>query len=108
MQSDLEIKTIYAIVRAGANEDASDRLVKELKPYLDGRDDKGAWRSIGIIRAVAGDCSLLGLGLSKEDSKLLSREADILIHSAANTAFNRPLSILSVNVSKKSTCVILN
>lgn len=45
-----------------------------------------------FIKPIAGDCTLLNLGLSTEDRKELTQNVNIVIHSAATVRFNESLS----------------
>lgn len=46
---------------------------------------------IGKIIVIAGDCSLIGLGISDEDRKLIAENVTLIYHCAATIRFDEKL-----------------
>lgn len=46
---------------------------------------------IGKIIVIAGDCSLIGLGISDEDRKLIAENVTLIYHFAATIRFDEKL-----------------
>jgi len=58
------------------------------------------------VVAVAGDCELPDLGISVEDRKLLVREVQIVIHSAATVRFDERLNV-ALNINTRGTILMV-
>ncbi len=75
---------IYALVRADKNEEAYYRLRGVW------HHDKVLFDSIGeTVIPVCGDFTMPGLGLGKEDQKMIEDTATLVIHVGAETGFTR-------------------
>lgn len=75
---------VYALVRASSEEEAYHRL-REAWYH-----DKALYGSIGEkIIPVCGDFTAGGLGLGKEDSRMLKDTVTLVIHSGAETGFQK-------------------
>ena len=60
------------------------------------------------VRAVTGDCSLPGLGLSEEEKQLLLQNVDIVFHGAATVRFDEKLKVaVAINVNGTRSVVAL-
>ena len=59
------------------------------------------------VSAVAGDCSLPGLGLSEEDRRTLTNNVHIIFHCAATVRFDEVLDV-AVNINVRGTKCILD
>ncbi len=100
-----DLGRLYLLVRPSGSKSAAERFEKDvlgipafnrLRERLgDGFDDHVADK----LRIVAGDVHSESAGLSEEDLAELSREVDVLIHSAASVVFDAPLdAALNSNV----------
>lgn len=92
---DHPVAKLWALVRPTHETDPATRLSERLSRSAAGPigefDDR--------LRAVAGDISHEQLGLSDEDAEEVRREADIIIHSAAETSFIRSMACRRTNIS---------
>ena len=77
---------VEAIVRARDAESASARVNRALE---EAGVDRSAWPS---VRAVAGDVTAPGLGLSRHDLDRLRQEATAVVHCAASVSWSLPLA----------------
>lgn len=59
------------------------------------------------VVAVAGDCSLPGLGLSSEDRQQLVDNVHVMFHCAATVRFDEELDV-AVNINVRGTKCILD
>jgi len=88
------IGKVWALVRVRQDASPEHRLAHRL------RRSGGAPPGADVrIRAVAGDVSLPRLGLSDADYDEVRREADIIIHSAAETSFIRAADCQRTNIA---------
>ncbi|KAK3930853.1 Fatty acyl-CoA reductase wat [Frankliniella fusca] len=86
-----DVACIYLLLRPKRGSGAQDRLDEILKtpvfePLLAARPEAAS-----RLRAVAGDCSMLRLGLSAEDEALLADNVSYVFHAAATVRFDDPL-----------------
>lgn len=100
-----EIRRLYLLVRASGEKGAEERFWRDvlgssafdgLRERL-GRDFEGYARE--RVRVLEGDVHAPSLGLGEEELSELSREVDVVIHSAASVVFDAPLdAALASNV----------
>jgi thioester reductase-like protein len=86
---------VWALVRPVLGADPVARLAERMARSARGPLDWAA----APVRAVAGDLSGEQLDLSEDDGEEIRREADILIHCAAETSFIRALACRRTNIS---------
>ncbi|MDP8951822.1 MAG: SDR family oxidoreductase, partial [Actinomycetota bacterium] len=88
---------LYLIVRPSRTQGAAERFEKDV---LGSTAFKGLRDKLGKgfedcasekVRVLEGDVHSEGLGLGSEDLAELSREVDVVIHSAASVVFDAPL-----------------
>src|ERR687890_1226861 len=92
-----DLGRLYLVVRPSKDKSASDRFGKDMlgsaafrrlrEKLGDGFDDRVATK----VRVLEGDVHAPSLGLGEEDLTELSREVDVVIHSAASVIFDAPL-----------------
>lgn len=86
---------VWALIRAMSDADPARRLAHRL-----GRSgDQPPAHSQTRLRAVAGDVSLNQLGLCSAARDEIRRDADIIIHSAAETSFIRAADCRRTNIA---------
>jgi thioester reductase-like protein len=86
---------VWALVRPGRDASPAQRLTRRLRRSgLEPSDD-----STRGLRAVAGNVSADQLGLGDNDYQEISGQADIIIHSAAETSFIRAADCRRTNIA---------
>ncbi len=90
-----EVGKVWALVRPVLGSDPAVRLAERMARSGDGE----AIAEGRPVRAVAGDLSGEQLDLSEEDAWEIRREADIIIHCAAETSFIRALACRRTNIT---------
>ncbi len=83
---------VWALVRAQREASPGVRLAERLRRSRD-------MTAEAAVRAVSGDVSQGGLGLSPAAHDEITREADIIIHSAAETSFIRAAACRKTNIA---------
>ncbi|XP_033326343.2 putative fatty acyl-CoA reductase CG5065 [Megalopta genalis] len=87
------VKQIYLLVRPKKGKDPRHRLEEMFNsPLFDKvKQERGLAELHEAVTVVNGDVSLLGLGLSAEDKKMLCENINILYHGAATVRFDELL-----------------
>lgn len=83
--------TVWTLVRPKLGEGPSERLRQRLARSGDARRPRR-------VRAIAGDVTLPGWGLSSNDARDVAERADWIIHVAADTAFGSQSDTTRTNV----------
>jgi fatty acyl-CoA reductase len=92
-----EIGRLYLLIRATREKSAASRFEKDVlgsAAFSRLREERGEDFEAYIsekVRVLEGDVHAPSLGLEDEDLSELSREVDIVIHSAASVVFDAPL-----------------
>jgi long-chain acyl-CoA synthetase len=79
-------RTIYALIRGGDDDEASERLRVAARTVLPGADRFGS-----RLVPVRGDVTLPDLGLDEQLRERLAEDVTQVVHSAASVSFNLPL-----------------
>ncbi len=94
-----ELGRLYLIIRSSRDKSATDRFEKDVlqsAAFRKLREAKGEDFEDYVdkkVRILEGDVHAPALGLGEEDLAELSREVDIVIHSAASVVFDAPLDV---------------
>ena len=92
-----DLGRLYLLVRPSGSKSSAERFDKDvlgstafnvLRERLGEEFDERVWRK---LRIVAGDVHAPSAGLGEQDLAELSREVDVVIHSAASVVFDAPL-----------------
>ncbi|MBP9025942.1 MAG: SDR family oxidoreductase [Phycisphaerae bacterium] len=83
---------VWTLIRPSPDADPATRLVQRLRRSGAGEGTLG-------VHAVAGDVRLPHLGLAADDLDEIQRDADIIIHSAAETSFIRAAACRQTNIA---------
>ncbi|XP_026287126.1 fatty acyl-CoA reductase wat isoform X2 [Frankliniella occidentalis] len=86
-----EVECIYLLLRPKRGVSAQDRVEQIVKTPLFGPLLSERPSATAKLRAVAGDCSQLRLGLSADDEALLVDNVSYVFHAAATVRFDDPL-----------------
>jgi len=92
-----ELGRLYLLIRASRDRSAAARFEKDVlgsAAFRKLREERGEDFSgyvAGKVRVLEGDVHAPSLGLGEEDLAELSREVDVVIHSAASVVFDAPL-----------------
>jgi HAD superfamily hydrolase (TIGR01490 family) len=92
-----ELGRLYLLIRASRDKSADSRFEKDVlgsAAFRRLREERGgdfADYVAGKVRVLEGDVHAPSLGLGDEDLAELSREVDVVIHSAASVVFDSPL-----------------
>ncbi|MDQ4106258.1 MAG: SDR family oxidoreductase, partial [Actinomycetota bacterium] len=92
-----ELGCLYLVVRASREKGAAERFEKDVlgsAAFRDLRKSLGGGfeeRVSEKVRVLEGDVHAPALGLAEEELRELSREVDVVIHSAASVVFDAPL-----------------
>ncbi len=92
-----DLGRLYLLVRASGEKNAGDRFEKDVlgsAAFRNLRESRGEGFGdyvAGKVRVLEGDVHAPGLGLGEDDLSELSREVDIVVHSAASVIFDAPL-----------------
>ena len=86
---------VWALVRPTLHADPETRLADRLRRSGPGMPADAR----NSLRAVAGDVGFKRLGLTDTDYKEVTRDADIIIHSAAETSFIRAAACRRTNIA---------
>lgn len=90
-----DVGKVWALVRPILGSDPARRMAERMARSGEGvRIAEG-----GSVRAVAGELSGERFDLSEEDGEEIRREADIIIHCAAETSFIRALACRRTNIA---------
>nr|QGV11519.1 FAR27 [Tetrastichus brontispae] len=93
------IAFIYLLVRPKKGKDVHQRTEELIDDVLFTKLKEERPKFRHQIVAVAGDCSLPGLGLSASDRAMLTREISIVFHVAATVRFDEKLKLaVAINV----------
>jgi thioester reductase-like protein len=88
-------RRVFALVRAGSDEDAQRRLDEAISRML---PDPGSYAGRAV--AVRGDVTQAGLGMAPRRRAALAAEVGEIVHGAASVSFSLPLEkSRSINVS---------
>lgn len=90
-----DVGKVWALVRPVLGSEPAARLAERMARSAGGRPMPTG----GAVQAVAGDLSGEQLDLREEDREEIRREADIIIHCAAETSFIRALACRRTNIS---------
>ncbi len=107
-----EIGRLYLVIRPSRDKSATERFEKDLlasaafRSLREKRGDDYADYTADKVRILEGDVHAPSLGLGEEDLAELSREVDIVIHSAASVVFDAPLDA-AVNSNVRGTLGLL-
>ncbi|VVD02982.1 unnamed protein product [Leptidea sinapis] len=101
-----DLDTIYVLVRPKRGVPPHERLQSMLDDFLFHRANKENPKGIYKVVPIIGDMQKPGLGLSKEDRKLLTSRVSIIINSAATVKFDEKLST-AVGINVKGTKEVL-
>jgi len=86
------IKKMYLLIRTKKGKEAKERLREIFNgPLFDLLKKTCGEKPLEKVVALSGDCSLLDLGLSPEDRKIIQDEVQIVYHCAATVRFDEPL-----------------
>ncbi|XP_058793396.1 fatty acyl-CoA reductase wat-like [Phymastichus coffea] len=102
------IAFIYLLVRPKKGKDVHQRTEELIDDvlFLKLKEERPKFRY--QIVAVAGDCSLPGLGLSAADRTILTREISIVFHVAATVRFDEKLQLaVAINVQSPGDIIKL-
>lgn len=101
-----DIENIYLLVRPKKGKDIHTRLeeIFDDQVFSSLRDQVPKFRH--KIVAIAGDCSLAGLGLKITDRQILTSNVHIVFHAAATVRFDEKLK-LAVNINVHGTRELL-
>jgi fatty acyl-CoA reductase len=92
-----ELECLYLLIRASRDRSAASRFEKDVlgsaafRKLREARGEDFADYVAGKVRVLEGDVHAPSLGLGEEDLAELSREVDVVIHSAASVVFDAPL-----------------
>ena len=92
-----ELGRLYLVIRPSRDKSAADRFVKDVlqsaafKKLRETKGDEFEEYVDGKVRILEGDVHAPVLGLGEEDLAELSREVDVVVHSAASVVFDAPL-----------------
>ena len=92
-----EMGCLYLLIRASRDRSAAARFEKDVlgsvafRKLREGRGEDFSGYVAGKVRVLEGDVHAPSLGLGEEDLAELSREVDVVIHSAASVVFDAPL-----------------
>lgn len=95
------MKKIYVLVREKRGKNASQRIQELFEdPVFEKMKKQIGPTYRDKLKAVCGDCSITGLGLSAKDALTLADEVDIVFHVAATVRFDEKLRLaVSINVN---------
>ena len=97
LQSLPELDRLYLLIRASRDRSAASRFEKDVlgsAAFRKLREERGDAFTDYVrekVRVLEGDVHAPSLGLGEEDLAELSREVDVVIHSAASVIFDAPL-----------------
>lgn len=92
-----DLGRLYLLIRASRDKGARERFEKDVlgsAAFRGLRESKGDGFEEYVsekVRILEGDVHAPSLGLGEEDLAVLSREVDVVIHSAASVVFDAPL-----------------
>ena len=92
-----DLERLYLVVRASRDKNAAERFEKDVlgsaafKKLRESLGDDFEEYVSDKVRVLEGDVHATALGLSDEELSELSKEVDIVIHSAASVVFDAPL-----------------
>ncbi len=92
-----DLGRLYLLIRPSRDKSAADRFEKDVlqsaafRKLREAKGDDFEDHVGGKVRILEGDVHAPVLGLRKEDLAELSREVDIVVHSAASVVFDAPL-----------------
>ncbi|GAB0091207.1 Fatty acyl-CoA reductase [Sergentomyia squamirostris] len=94
------VDTIYLLIRDKKGKDIHTRVEDIFEDVLYDRLREKSPKFKHKVHAIAGDCSLPGLGISPHDREMLVNSVNIVFHAAATVRFDEKLSIaMAINVS---------
>ncbi|XP_069691444.1 fatty acyl-CoA reductase wat-like [Periplaneta americana] len=96
------ICTIYLLVRGKKGKSVQTRMQELFNDPLFERLNLEQPDFRSKVKAIQGDCSQPGLGLSSDDRQLLQRNVNIVFHGAATVRFDEKLKI-AVNINVQGT-----
>lgn len=95
-----DIENIYMLVRPKKNLDIHTRLEEIFDDQVFHKLREQVPKFRHKIVAIAGDCSMAGLGLKIPDRQTLLSNVDIVFHAAATVRFDEKLRLaVSINVN---------
>ncbi|XP_050358279.1 fatty acyl-CoA reductase wat-like [Nymphalis io] len=101
-----DVDTIYVLVRSKKGKDPTSRIHDMLDDFVFQRAHEENPKGIHKVIPIVGDMELPGMGLSKEDRKMLISKVTIIINSAATVKFDEKLSI-STAINVKGTVEVI-
>jgi fatty acyl-CoA reductase len=87
------IENIYLLARAKKDKSMDERLAEIIKSPVFNNLQKINPDVVKKISLIEGDISLLELGISNENQKLLSEKVAIVLHAAATISFKEPMRV---------------
>ncbi|XP_014210800.1 fatty acyl-CoA reductase wat-like [Copidosoma floridanum] len=107
LRSCADLERIYVLVRPKKEKSIDTRMEELFNDPIYKRLKEENPKFHHKVAAVAGDCSLQGLGLSTSDRDLLTRDVSVVFHVAATVRFDEKLK-LATAINVQSTSDILS
>ncbi|OXU23345.1 hypothetical protein TSAR_015221, partial [Trichomalopsis sarcophagae] len=107
LRSCVDLERIYLLVRPKKEKSIESRMEEMFKDPIYQRLTEQMPKFHHKVVAVAGDCSIQGLGLSTSDRDLLMRDVSIVFHVAATVRFDEKLKLASA-INVQSTADIID
>ncbi|XP_058809405.1 fatty acyl-CoA reductase wat-like [Phymastichus coffea] len=107
LRSCSDLKCIYLLVRPKKDKSVETRMEEMFKDPIYERLREAMPKFHHKVVAVAGDCSIQGLGLSTPDRDLLMRDVSIVFHVAATVRFDEKLK-LATAINIQSTADVID
>ncbi|XP_034476537.1 fatty acyl-CoA reductase wat-like [Drosophila innubila] len=101
-----EVSRIYVLLRPKREKNTQERLEVWKTDPLFGLLLKTKPNVLDRVVCISGDCNAPDLGISLEDLKLLKKETQVVIHSAATVNFAEPLHV-ALDTNTRATHLML-
>ncbi|ERL90271.1 fatty acyl-CoA reductase wat [Dendroctonus ponderosae] len=102
-----EVETIYVLIREKKGQTPHMRIDSLFDDVLFDRLKKEKPKCRNKVEAIAGDCSIAGLGISITDRQRLISNINVILHVAATVNFNEHIK-LAYNINVNGTKDLIN